>query len=276
MVTIVHDATKGVVASLAGQLWLQAAGGSIHCVHEMNHAGNIIINKTNPTIYFQVSGSEKMRIGYISDVSYITSSSGWLQLTGYGGISTYGGNLQIFGGYHIIPEETSGGSCGNSTHRWAYGYIDELRTEEIHSRDSTIVQIKDTCYFTGGIFPDVNGTQDCGSVNYHWLTVRADYIRWDIDHDIFDSLDDLGIVKNYKSKTVSRRQKNGEVIKVDVIDKQSFPMLLDEDGFYAQEKVGGFLFGCAKSLAKKQDEHNAIILTLLDRIEKLETTGKQN
>lgn len=68
----------------------------------------------------------------------------------------------------------------------------------------------------------------------------ANYLRYHTNCQQFDTLDDLGLVKNYKSKKVDE---------VDVIDlEESLPFLLDEDGFKCPEKISGFLLGCVKQL----------------------------
>jgi hypothetical protein len=38
------------------------------------------------------------------------------------------------------------------------------------------------------------------------------------------------------------------VIDVEVIDRNSLPQLLDEDGFFSIENTTGFLLGCIKAL----------------------------
>lgn len=138
----------------------------------------------------------------------------------------------------------------------------DVWTAAIHSVNGTYVQIADTLYTAGGIFPNSFDNQDCGSASFHWDYVRGNHLCYDIDHYLFDALDDLAIVKNYKTKTMERKLKSGETVSIDVIDRESMSHLLDEDGLYAQEKVGGFLLGCIKALVLRLEALEKELATL--------------
>jgi hypothetical protein len=103
-----------------------------------------------------------------------------------------------------------------------------------------------TVYVGHGLYPSTNDDQNCGNENYHWDYVYCNHLRFDIDYDNFDAIDDLQLVKNYKIRTVI-----DDGVEREVIDKSSLPHLLDKDGFYSSEATNGFLLGCIKALVNR-------------------------
>jgi hypothetical protein len=113
--------------------------------------------------------------------------------------------------------------------------------------------------FFDNVRPYPNSTLHCGTNTQYWEGVWADYLKYHSACSVFDALDDLALVKNYKSKKMI--DKNG--LEIDVIDPNSLPHLLDENGFHDPARDTGFLLGCVKQLIQRNE-------TLVLRIEKLE------
>lgn len=72
----------------------------------------------------------------------------------------------------------------------------------------------------------------------------AQYYGKSVTISSFDALDDLGLVKNYKIKSLSDGQS--------VVDLDSLPHLkadsADRQSFYSAGKMHGYLLGCVKAL----------------------------
>jgi hypothetical protein len=108
----------------------------------------------------------------------------------------------------------------------------------------------------GDILPVGAGTWDIGTSTADWNYIYANYLRYDVNIDDYDALDDLGLAKNYKTKTVT---KNG--VETTVIDmKESFPFLVEEEHI-AHEKLQGYLLGCIKALALRVEALETVVKT---------------
>jgi len=110
------------------------------------------------------------------------------------------------------------------------------------------------------IFPYSSNQGNCGGSGGstpYWGAVYGNYILWHTSHQAFDALDDLSLVKNYKTKmTTQFHPTTKEPYQVEVIDDKSLEFLQDESGFYSADRVNGFLLGCAKFSALKHDNHD--------------------
>jgi hypothetical protein len=113
---------------------------------------------------------------------------------------------------------------------------------------------------TGGILPSTGGYYTLGSSSNDWSYVFANYLRYDVNCEEYDALDDLALVKNHKSKKIIDKQSGEEITVIDM--KESFPFLLADDNHIAHEKLQGYMLGCVKALVL--------------RIEALENQLKQN
>jgi hypothetical protein len=109
---------------------------------------------------------------------------------------------------------------------------------------------------TGSVNPDVAPTWDgsswvngkaLGSTTKFWNYIDcAYYFAKYMSFVSFDSMDDLGIVKNYKTKQVGERE---------VIDFESLPHLKPDDPEHTDSvdmgKTAGFMLGCIKALVQR-------------------------
>jgi hypothetical protein len=118
------------------------------------------------------------------------------------------------------------------------------------------------------IFPSGNNSGNVGGngsgTNFYWGAVYANYLQYHTSHNAFDALDDLSLVKNYKLKTVKTKG-----VDLEIIDDASLPFLKNEEGFFEASRSVGFLLGCAKFSALKQDELEQRIADLEEQLKKL-------
>jgi hypothetical protein len=208
------------------------------------------LSNTNANVLQVNNGSGQLGNMDISGlfVSWINGTNG----TKDAGTDIYSFGNIILGGWtgtqnvskNIYPYVAGGSSCGTNTNYWNSVYSDYV--------------------MPGG------SNRSIGLQTNHWGFIWVDYVRYDEDSQQFDTLDDLALVKNYTTKTVEYVKANGETIEMDVVDiASSLPHLLDENGMRSPARDVGFLLGCAKSLAKKQDEYGRILLEFFDQKEKM-------
>lgn len=88
----------------------------------------------------------------------------------------------------------------------------------------------------------------------------------------FDALDDLNLVKNYVTKTITEVDPNThQEYDVEVIDtEKSLPMLIDKDGFYDPSRDAGFLLGCMKFEVLAWEKTDAEVEQLRDQVANLQ------
>jgi hypothetical protein len=80
------------------------------------------------------------------------------------------------------------------------------------------------------------------------------YACYAYDFEEADSLDDLALAKNYKTKTVEVPDKKGGTIEKSVIDPASLPFLNDGKGNWSLGAANGFLLGCIKQLVLRVEK----------------------
>ncbi|MCL5876644.1 MAG: hypothetical protein M1540_02395 [Candidatus Bathyarchaeota archaeon] len=200
------------------------------------------------------------------------------------------GDLTVHGSLHwssgAYLTDNQGGSIelGNSSAAVSYPFIDfhfgRSTTEDFNVR---LINYQD-CILefhartsTGGILPASSGIYVLGSPDKHWSYVYADYLRYDVNISIFDAYDDLALVKLWGEKdSVIPDIYDQTKLKPPTNDPFSILKGTDKDGkveneFFDVGKTVSFAMGCAKALAKKQDEHDALLLNLLGQIESLRT-----
>jgi hypothetical protein len=113
-----------------------------------------------------------------------------------------------------------------------------------------------------------NGNIGDGTYAGSWGAVWSNYLKYHTDHSAFDSIDDLALVKGYTTKIVTKQHPiTNQEYTEEVIDPSSLSFLQDENGFYDPARNIGFLLGCSKALAKKEDEQDGTLLQLLEKIE---------
>jgi hypothetical protein len=163
--------------------------------------------------------------------------------------------------------------------------VSQINTDHINSSTGGDVYIFKNLrlyYSSYNFFPYANNDGNLGGngagTNYYWGSVWANYLKYHTSNTAFDSLDDLALVKNYKTKTETiTNTVTKESVDVEVVDiENSLPHLLDEDGFRDPARDVGFLLGCAKFSALKIDELEAKITDLEAKLAKLTPTTPVN
>jgi hypothetical protein len=89
------------------------------------------------------------------------------------------------------------------------------------------------------------------------------YLRYKDASTVWDSVDDLQYVRNFKTVT-------DEITGKTVFDSKSLKHLEDEDGFYSIGNMNGWHLSVQKKLLEKIDKLESDKLELIKRIEKLE------
>jgi hypothetical protein len=211
-----------------GDPWTFGEGGPVYWADILNKPSTF----TPPTITYSMTNFANQSLNTSNNVQFnqVTTSkvynSSTLILQGTE-IWTYGGDLSIRGGYHVIPEGTwggsyyEGGSVGDFDNRWSSGYMRTVYTEG------------------GG--------------------------PW-------DEYDDLAIVQQWGEKQPkvpdiydpSKKKPEGN-------DPFVMFRASPSDDYFNLNDLVSFSLGCAKALARKQDETSKILLQLLNDKELLET-----
>lgn len=103
------------------------------------------------------------------------------------------------------------------------------------------------------VMPAEEDTYYFGEDEFRW---QAGYFNLchAFDFPTRDALDDLALAKDYKTKTVTRKDKSGAAVEKEVIDYQSLPFLADDKGNWSLGDTCGFLLGCVKKLVLKVEE----------------------
>jgi hypothetical protein len=125
-----------------------------------------------------------------------------------------------------------------------------------------------TIYLYSSINPASANVYNLGSSGAYYGSIWANYLKYHTEHSAFDSMDDLALVKGYTTKIVTKQNPiTMQEYTEKVIDPVSISFLQDENGFYDPSRNIGFLLGCSKALAKKEDEQDDTLTQLFDKIE---------
>jgi hypothetical protein len=137
------DASENLYLSAlgSGDLNLSAASGVINIANDTVHTGDLVINKSNPSMAFQVSGANKLQLGYDNTygIAAISSVGCYLNIaSGSGDIVLYpASNLRLFGGTHFNPENSNTGQIGESGLHWYKGYFGSIYTDNLCKLDGS-------------------------------------------------------------------------------------------------------------------------------------------
>lgn len=130
---------------------------------------------------------------------------------------------------------------------------------------------------TGVFVPSSGSSCSLGTENQDWYYVYARYLRYDVNCVEYDAYDDLALVKLWGEKNPTLPE-NYDATKLKPPANDPFSILKGvnqegrvNDGFFDVGRTTSFAMGCAKALAKKQDEHDALLLKLLNEVESLRT-----
>jgi hypothetical protein len=128
-------------------------------------------------------------------------------------------------------------------------------------------------YLYSSINPTSANVYNLGNSGAYYGSIWANYLKYHTEHSAFDSLDDLALVKAYTTKIVTKKNPiTLQEYTEKVIDPVSISFLQDENGFYDPSRSIGFVLGCSKALAKKDDEQDDTLIQILDKIESQQKT----
>ena len=229
--------------------------------------GNLTARGEEPRIYLNCTDHTNWLLwSYPDDMLYWTvaqadgtpdSDKMWLDTSG----NLYVDNSIIAGG--------SGSTNVSLAHDGSHGYVTAHTGDLVLCADSGIVR-------TGTINP-ASGA-NTGKVGNHsgayWNEI-AGYDIWGHTSHLLDAYDDLALVKQWGE--TNPKLENYDASKIAPPEDDIFSILrLDHEGNVSPNKellnfgqVANFALGCAKALAKKQDDHDVLLLKLLNEMESL-------
>jgi hypothetical protein len=132
-----------------------------------------------------------------------------------------------------------------------------------------------TLYVTMNIEPGYGcNTGYLGEGENYWFGLVARYVYYNTIGQFYDEYDDLAIAKLWgeKNQTIP---KDYDPTKLKPPTDDPFKILkgnkeeANTEEFFETGKVNSFLMSCVKALAKKQDEHDALLLKLLNEVESI-------
>ncbi len=212
---------------------LELRGSKIKIPNAFEITANLAIkNSANgyPCISFQNnSGDDVLQLGFASDFRGIPVRQGNMDLySDYGNVALGAGGGYIYTVGHVCPHTPETGACGDPPSLYSGRY-------------------------------------------YSWSAAKTVYGH---ASGYFDAYDDLELVKqwgeanpkiseNYDAAKLAPPVNNPfSILKGDYCDPEA-----PDDGWYDLFKVASFGLGCAKALAKKQDEHDKTLLEMLGKVE---------
>jgi hypothetical protein len=113
-----------------------------------------------------------------------------------------------------------------------------------------------------------------GEGGRYWYGVVSKYVYYKYLYQFYDEYDDLSIAKLWGEKNQTLPE-DYDRTKLKPPTDDPFKILkgnneeADTEEFFDAGKVSSFLMGCVKTLAKKQDEHDSLLLKLLNEVESL-------
>jgi hypothetical protein len=258
-----------VIRNDSGTLWF-TANYSANCV-AINSAGSILVlgNAGNSAIGFGGSAN----IGGCAAGMWNAQSA------------TYGGLVFLSDDWSYSPQFTWYGSR-SGTRLMSLDSSGNLRTTNIYVGGSLTFNYSTpnvtigwgsqnlNGYTSGYIYPTHACVQNgsvwdqgvgLGCSSYFWNWVDSAYFYGKNTTIIaMDDIDDLGLVKAYKTKKIGNKI---------VVDMQSMPHLTPDDplhkDFYDSGKIFGYTLGCHKAAALKLDEHESMMANLSDQLQQL-------
>jgi hypothetical protein len=205
--------------------------------------------------------SNELVIG--GDVSIYRSTTTTLKIGGHLIVGAENLNINPSGANAQLALQQNGTTKAyfiwNGTHTWLTGtgnlYI-SAGSDIVLGPSGSYIWVSGSKNFC----PSSVNSGNIGTNTQYWGSMWANYLKYHSSCSSFDALDDLALVKNYKT-TKETREVSDQNVEVEVIAKESLPFLLDEEGFYEAGAMSGFLLGCVKALVL--------------RLEALETELKQ-
>lgn len=229
-------ADKLILRHYSGNSYISSAAGALYLAGSTVRSQNdfvaeagCYINKTNPFLILQHEGSNRIQLGYDGSNCYLTANNG-------GDFSFVNNNGSI-----------------------------------------TLAASSGKIYTVGGVqlVPNYAGTGAVGNPSGYgdgkYFSHSAAYTVYGHNSGYFDAYDDLALVKQWGEKTPTITSSYNGQIRPE--DDDPFSMLRGnaskESEFFDLMSVCSFALGCAKALAKKQDENDRILLEVVNEKERM-------
>ncbi|MCW3994927.1 MAG: hypothetical protein NWE98_02105 [Candidatus Bathyarchaeota archaeon] len=240
-----HYSGNSYLSSAAGALYL--AGSTVRSQNDFVAEAGCYINTSNPALTLQVSGSNRISLGFNGSNSFINVTN-----AGDFGITNQNGNISLaassgyiwIGNNQIIPTYGGQGQIGNSTYYW-----------------SAVV--------ARNVLPDSSSYGSLGNTTYWWKYVYLEEL-WTHNYSghTFDNYDDLSLVKLWGEKDAEVPDTYDST---KIIPPKNDPFIMlkhpEKPEFYNLFDMVSFGLGCAKALAKRHDETSDLLLAFYDGVE---------
>jgi len=234
------------------------SGGTINVYCNITTNGNVTINKATPILQLKATSGDPMIEFY--DTSTLKMNLAYSAAGDYFYLRDIVGSKDVFQATHAgqLALPVNGSTGGLRIGDDAYLY-----------RGST-----NTLYVYRNIEPGADSdTGYLGEGGRYWYGLVANYIYYRTAIQ-FDEYDDLAIAKLWGEKNQTLPA-DYDKTKLEPPTDDPFKIIkgskdkANTEEFFDVGKVNGFLMGCVKALAKKQDEHDALLLKLLNEVESL-------
>jgi hypothetical protein len=279
-----------IVGNLSLSGGLIAGGDTV-----ISHPGPVFFNVNSASndsavINLAQGGSTKGFFGTDGNRVYLNTSNGLpLHLESSSGVIYALNDFVIQGDVQISKSNPAFNLVHSGAIRGMFGYNSGTGRTYINSGQSAPLELNSasgSIYLnshmrgnSGGIsiYPYSNGNGNIGgdgSSGYpYWGAVFAGYLKYKNPPSAFDSLDDLALIANYKTKTeLQTHPLTGQTVEVEVVDvENSLPHLLDQDGFHDASRDVGFLLGCMKFEVLARQKTDSEVSRLHSQIQTLQT-----
>jgi hypothetical protein len=232
------------------------SGGTINVYCNITTNGNVTINKATPILQLKATSGDPIIEFY--DTSTLKMNLAYSAVGDYLYLRDIVGSKDIFQATHAgqLALPVNGSTGGLRIGDDAYLY-----------RGST-----NTLYVYRNIEPGA-GTETgyLGEGDRYWYGLVAKYVYCQ-NLGFFDSYDDLSIAKLWGEKNPTLPE-DYDKTKLKPPTDDPFKIIkgskdeANTEEFFDVGKVNSFLMGCVKALAKKQDEHDALLLKMLNEVE---------
>jgi hypothetical protein len=221
--------------------------------------GNVTINKAIPILQLKATSGDPIIEFY--DTSTLKMNLAYSAAGDYFYLRDIVGSKDVFQATHAgqLALPVNGSTGGLRIGDDAYLY-----------RGST-----NTLYVYRNIEPGADTeTGYLGEGGRYWYGLVSKYVYYKYLYEFYDEYDDLSIAKLWGEKNqtlpddydaTKRKPPTDDPFKIIKGSKEE----ANTEEFFDSGKVSSFLMGCVKALAKKQDEHDALLLKLLNEVESL-------
>jgi hypothetical protein len=260
-INLYRQTSPSVVLELSSSMIIDQSlqvGAGLSVTGVIGATGNVTINKATPILQLKATSGDPIIEFY--DTSTLKMNLAYSAVGDYLYLRDIVGSKDVFQATHAgqLALPVNGSTGGLRIGDDAYLY-----------RGST-----NTLYVYRNIEPGA-GTETgyLGEGDRYWYGLVAKYVYCQ-NLGFFDSYDDLSIAKLWGEKNPTLPE-DYDKTKLKPPTDDPFKIIkgskdeANTEEFFDVGKVNSFLMGCVKALAKKQDEHDALLLKMLNEVESL-------